>query len=102
MVEEAGGKIGNKQDLQATVGNGAAADQIWNIKTLVGKTGLSRSTVYKYIDAGTFPKPRQLGPRRVGWLATDVTSWMAELPPAGCGTAAKVIAMRKRANGTQT
>ena len=84
-------------------GTPTAADQIWNIKTLLAKTGLSRSTVYKYVAAGIFPKPRQLGPRRVGWLAADVTAWMAELPPAKQEPAAgaKFTAGKKPSNGTR-
>lgn len=39
-------------------------------------TGLSRSTIYKKIKAGTFPKYMKLGSRSTGWLASDVESWV--------------------------
>jgi len=42
------------------------------------KTGLRRSTMYKYIDDGTFPRPIQLGPRTVGWVESEVDGWLAE------------------------
>jgi len=40
--------------------------------------GLGRSTLYDYVGKGLFPRPRQLGPRAVGWLAEDVFRWIAE------------------------
>jgi len=33
---------------------------------VLDKTGLARSRLYKYIDAGTFPRPIYLGGRAVG------------------------------------
>ena len=42
------------------------------------RTGLSRSTLYHYIKIGHFPKPTPLGPRVVGWLESEVNSWICE------------------------
>jgi prophage regulatory protein len=42
------------------------------------RTGLSRSTIYRYIKDGVFPKPVPLGPRAVGWLESEVSEWIAE------------------------
>ena len=39
-------------------------------------TGLSRSTIYKWIDEGSFPKPVKLGPRAVGWREADINDWL--------------------------
>ena len=41
------------------------------------RTGLSRSTLYQYIQDGLFPRPVTLGPRAVGWLESEVTAWIA-------------------------
>ena len=54
-------------------------DEIWNVRTITAKTGISRSTLYKYVKDGHFPRQRKLGPRRVGWLASEVRSWMIAL-----------------------
>jgi prophage regulatory protein len=43
---------------------------------LVGKTGLSYPTIYRYEQAGDFPPRRQLGPNSVGWLEHEVDEWM--------------------------
>ncbi len=40
-------------------------------------TGLSRSTIYLFIQEGTFPKPIKLGARAVGWLENDLDVWLA-------------------------
>jgi prophage regulatory protein len=41
------------------------------------ETGLSRSTIYQRIKAGTFPKPVHLGARSVGWRVADVDAFLA-------------------------
>lgn len=40
------------------------------------RTGLARSTIYQYIKDGVFPKPVPLGPRAVGWVESEVSSWI--------------------------
>jgi prophage regulatory protein len=53
---------------------------------VVTLTGLSRSTIRRRVQAGTFPKPRKLGDdskqAASGWLASEVTRWMRSLEPA--------------------
>jgi len=41
-------------------------------------TGLSRSTIYRYMSHGTFPKPIPLGPRAVGWIESDIADWLTK------------------------
>jgi prophage regulatory protein len=45
-------------------------------KHVMDLTGLSRVTIWRYEQAGIFPKRRQLGPRRVGWIESEVLNWM--------------------------
>ena len=40
------------------------------------KTGLSRSTIYAKIGAGTFPPPIKLG-RASRWSIAEIREWMA-------------------------
>lgn len=40
--------------------------RIIRLKDVIDSTGLGRSTVYKYISEGTFPRPVSLGDRSVG------------------------------------
>lgn len=39
-------------------------------------TGLPKSTLYYYIKKGTFPKPKRIGARSVGWKEGDIAEWM--------------------------
>lgn len=40
------------------------------------RTGLSRTSIYKYIQIDIFPRPRKIGSRMTRWLSTDIDSWM--------------------------
>lgn len=55
-------------------------EELWNISTVIARTGLSRSTLYAYVAQDLFPKQRHLGPRRIAWLASEVRGWMATRP----------------------
>jgi prophage regulatory protein len=56
---------------------------LWNIKTVIQKTGLSRATIYRYTQRSLFPQKRRIGPNRVGWLPAEVIAWVATLPRRG-------------------
>lgn len=46
------------------------------LKEVIDNTGLGRSTIYKYITEGFFPKPVPLGGRAVAWLESEVHDWI--------------------------
>jgi len=50
--------------------------RILRLKEVISKTGLARSTIYKYIDIGSFPRPVPLGGRSVGWVESEVLAWI--------------------------
>ena len=63
--------------------NGSATsteNELWGLRAVLAKTGLSRSTIYTYVAIGLFPKQRRLGVRRVAWLASEVRDWIATRP----------------------
>jgi prophage regulatory protein len=55
-------------------------EELWSLRVVMAKTGLSRSTLYTYVAAGAFPAQRRLGPRRVAWLASEVDAWITSRP----------------------
>ena len=55
-------------------------DEMWSIKIVRSKTGLSRASVYKYMQLGLFPRQRHLGPGRVAWRASEVRIWIETRP----------------------
>jgi prophage regulatory protein len=46
------------------------------LNEVVHCSGLAKSTVYKYVAAGTFPKPVPLGGRAVAWVQAEVEEWI--------------------------
>lgn len=40
------------------------------------RVGLGRSTIYRWMAEGRFPKPVQLGGYVVAWAEDDVDSWV--------------------------
>ena len=61
-------------------------EELWSLKVVMAKTGLSRSTLYGYIAVGAFPTQRRLGKRRVASYASEVRNWIASRPAGGTGT----------------
>lgn len=51
--------------------------KIMRLKDVMACTGLGRSSIYKFISDGTFPKPIPLGDRAVGWLEEEIEDWIA-------------------------
>ncbi len=47
------------------------------IREVQYRTGLGRSTIYRWMAQGRFPKPVQLGRHVVAWSEKDVNSWIA-------------------------
>lgn len=46
-------------------------------KQVEARTGLSRSSIYASVAAGTFPSPISLGEKSVGWLEHEINAWIA-------------------------
>lgn len=51
-------------------------DRILRINAVLDMTGLSRSTMYRKIAAGNFPKQVKLSERCAGWRLSAVNDWM--------------------------
>jgi prophage regulatory protein len=52
------------------------ADRILRIGTVLQLTGLSRSTIYRKVQRGEFPKQIKLSERCAGWRQSSVNAWM--------------------------
>lgn len=51
--------------------------QLLRLPAVIERTGLSRSSIYRAIAAGTFPKSVPLGEHAIGFLAADIDRWIA-------------------------
>jgi prophage regulatory protein len=58
---------------------------ILRLRDVILRTGLSRSTIYKYMSVGEFPKPLRLGSKAVGWRDSDIDEWIATRPVSPLG-----------------
>ncbi|WP_409993782.1 helix-turn-helix transcriptional regulator [Roseateles koreensis] len=52
--------------------------KIYRLKDVCAVYGLSRSTIYRLIERGLFPKPIKIGLSAVGWDADDLSTWYCE------------------------
>lgn len=57
----------------------AKGDRILRFPEVVAKVNRPRSSIYLMINQGLFPKPVKIGARAVGWRASTVDAWLAEL-----------------------
>jgi prophage regulatory protein len=53
-----------------------AQQTILRLPQALARTGISRSTAYALIKAGTFPKPIALGARAIGFLSGEIDAWI--------------------------
>lgn len=44
---------------------------------VLDRTGLSRTTIWRHVRAGTFPAPLQLGENSIGWPESVIEDWLA-------------------------
>ena len=45
-------------------------------------TGLSRSSIYRLMADGEFPRPVKVGSAAVRWRASDINAWLKSRPEA--------------------
>lgn len=53
-------------------------DRIVRMKTVLFRTGLSRSTIYRNIRKGTFPPQIKISVNGAGWRESDINRWVAD------------------------
>ncbi len=58
-----------------------AVDYLLPLAEVRKRTGLSRSTIYRQMDAGRFPHPLKVGDLAVRWPESAITAWMSKLRP---------------------
>ncbi|MHA7820037.1 MAG: helix-turn-helix transcriptional regulator [Erythrobacter sp.] len=50
---------------------------LW-LREVLHRTGLGRSTVYRWMDEGRFPKSVRLGGRSVAWIEHEIDEWLQD------------------------
>ena len=54
-----------------------APERIIRLKTVLDRTGLSRSTIYRKMAEGTFPPQLKIGVHGAGWHESAIDRWVA-------------------------
>ena len=55
-----------------------ATDRIIRLRTVLDRTGLSRSTVYRKIAEGTFPSQVRISIHGTGWRESAINRWIED------------------------
>ena len=55
-------------------------DHVMTRKQVIAVTGRSATSLWRDVNAGAFPPPRQISAARVGWLASEVEAWIKNRP----------------------
>jgi prophage regulatory protein len=48
------------------------------LKAVLERTGLSRSTLYRKVERGTFPGQVRISERCIGWRESDLERWLRD------------------------
>ena len=56
----------------------AGALTLLRLPCVIARTSLSRSTLYRRVAAGDFPRPIKLGERASAWSAAEIDAWIAD------------------------
>ncbi len=55
-----------------------APDRIVRLNTVLARTGLSRSTIYRKIAEGTFPPQIKISVNGAGWHESKINRWIED------------------------
>jgi prophage regulatory protein len=53
--------------------------KLLKLKQVTERVAQSKSTIYRGIDKGLFPRPVKLGSRMVRWLSDDIDAYLSRL-----------------------
>lgn len=51
-------------------------EALWRLPQVVAATGYRRSSIYRLINLGQFPRPIKIGERASAWVAHEVRTWI--------------------------
>lgn len=54
------------------------AERIIRLKTVLARTGLSRTTLYRKMGEGTFPQRVKISIHGAGWHESAINRWIAD------------------------
>jgi prophage regulatory protein len=67
------------KEIEAMNDNHLTPRKMLSLQQVLAIVPFSRSTLYREMDEGRFPKAREIAPRRIAWYEDDVTAWQLAL-----------------------
>lgn len=55
-------------------------DRFLKMRDVMNMTSLGSSTIYRKLEDGIFPRPRELSTKCVRWMESEILEWMRGLP----------------------
>ena len=70
---------GSRTNSLAEVVGQRRAERLLDKWAIEERTSLDITTIYRKMQAGTFPQPVRVGKRRVAWRESDIAAWQEGL-----------------------
>ena len=77
-----------------------SSDKILRMRSVLERTGLSRSTIYRKVQEGTFPPKVKLSEHCCGWRESEINRWIHFRWLIGASTISQVMPCYALAQGT--
>lgn len=61
---------------EVTDEHGPPRARLLRLPEVIGRVGMSRSTIYQRMSEGRFPKSRSLGPKCAVWIEAEIDDWV--------------------------
>ena len=55
-----------------------SAMRLLRLSDVMHRVGLGRSTIYRWMDEGKFPRPHSISDYCVRWLESDIDDWIQQ------------------------
>ena len=53
--------------------------QLLRVKDIERELGISRTTIWRLVKAGTFPPPLRITSKAIAWRRSDIEAWQEQL-----------------------
>jgi len=63
--------------------SGPPGPRLLRLREVQHRVGLGRSTIYRWMDDGKFPRPHIIGSYCVRWLESDIDEWIGSKTSLG-------------------
>lgn len=57
-------------------------DPLLRLDDVMDEIGLKKTSIYRLIGEGEFPRPIRIGKRAVAWRTSDLEKWKSQRPEA--------------------